>query len=264
MNEIDISGVEGVCHTGGSTHVMNTCKIGGEDYFLKFSDTDLFYDSDPSLQVLVEYLAYRIYGLFAGISIPTPKLVYDTSKKRVGIATSTVKGKHALGSGIDPKYLAKMLSQGVYVDIFLANWDVIGTGSGNVLTRDDKAVRIDPGGSLTFRAQGGKKGRHFGTKVGELETMLKGGMGAGNIYQYADLAVAAKEFLSIKWSNIESEIDSVKNEISEELKNRDMEDLLNEWDTEVNQIKSILSKRHKEVESHAEFVLETGVDDEWG
>jgi hypothetical protein len=251
LQEIDIEDVGSICYTAGSTHVMKTCKIGRDKYFLKFSDDALFDGVDPSLQILVEYLAYRIYGLFAGIRIPTPQLVYDAGGGKVGLATSTVKGKMALKVGTKPKMLAKMMSQGVYVDIFLGNWDVIGTGSGNVFIDDEGATRIDPGGSLTFRARSGRKGKAFGPKVRELETMLSSGSGSGDVFMYADLKVAANEFLSVDWPTIESEIDSVRNEVDEELELREMEDLMSQWNDDVDLIKSTLKKRHSEVKAHA-------------
>ena len=68
VKEADISDAGDVCYTAGSTHVMKTCKIGKDKYFLKFSDDTLFEGVDPSLQILIEYLAYRIYGLFSGIN----------------------------------------------------------------------------------------------------------------------------------------------------------------------------------------------------
>jgi len=252
LQEIDINSVENVCFTTGSTHVMKTCKIGNDKYFLKFSEEKLFKNIDPSLQILVEYLAYRIYGLFAGIRIPLPQLVYDTAGRKVGLATSAVKGKMALRmSDMNNQLLAKMMSQGVYVDIFLCNWDVIGTDSGNVFIDDDVATRIDPGGSLTFRAQGGRKGKAFGPNAKELKSMLDPSSGAGQVFMHADLAVAAKEFLEVDWPAIESEIDTVRNEINDELEERAMNDLFAQWNEDVNLIKGTLKERHSEVKAHA-------------
>ena len=255
MREADIADVSDVCFTAGSTHVMKTCKIGGDKYFLKFSDESLFEDVDPSLQILVEYLAYRIYALYSGINVPHPELVYDSSGNKVGLATSPAPGQMALKVGTDPKLLAKMMSQGVYVDVFLANWDVIGTGSGNVFVDKDRAIRIDPGGSLTFRAQGGRKDAAFGSKVKELSTMFKAGTGTGDIYKHADLKAAAKEFLAVDWSTIEAEIDDVAAEVSEQLLQRKMKKLLSQWKSDVDYIRTTLAERHSEVEDHAQHVL---------
>jgi len=259
LSEIDSSQLADVCYTAGSTHVMKTCRIGRDKYFLKYSDDDLFEEGfDPSLQILIEYLAYRIYGLYAGIKIPSVELVYDAPNKKVGIATSPLPGKQALKVGMKPQTIGKMMSQGVYVDIFLANWDVIGTGSGNVFVDDEIAYHLDPGGSLTFRAQGGRKGKTFNSKVGELRTMLSSGRGAAVYFQHADLETAAEEFLSVPWPRIESEIDTVRNEIAEDLENRHMERLLSQWQSDCDEIKSTLSQRYKEVEEHARHILSGG------
>lgn len=258
INEVDISEVTDTCYVAGSTHVMQTCKIGGDKYFLKFSDEYSFGSTDPSLQVLVEYLAYRIYGLYSGIKIPKPQLVYDKAKKRVGLATTPVEGEQALRAGTDPKLLGKMMSQGVYVDVFLANWDVVGMGSGNVFISDKEVTRIDPGGALTFRAQGGRKNKAFGPEVGELETMLGGSMGAGFFYRHADLKVAAVEFLGVSWESIAAEIDAVQAEVAAELQDRKMSKLVKQWASDVEQIKSTLALRHKEVAAHANLQLKIG------
>jgi len=63
--------------------------------------------------------------------------------------------------------------------------------------------------------------------------------------------VAANEFLSVDWPTIESEIDSVRNEVDEELELREMEDLMSQWNDDVDLIKSTLKKRHSEVKAHA-------------
>lgn len=257
LAEADIEDVTGISCTAGSTHVMKTCNIGDDKYFLKFSDEALFGNVDPSLQILVEYLAYRIYALYSGITIPDVELVWDRNNQRVGIASSPAAGIQALGQ-IDPKKMAKAMSSGVYVDVLLANWDVIGTGTGNVFY-DEKvgATRIDPGGSLTFRAQGGRKGQKFSASAGELQTMLKGHMGAGSVYEYADLLVAAKEFLSVGWPVISQEIDAVEAEILEELESRGMGSLAAEWKMDVREIHNKLKTRWQEVAEHARWVLKS-------
>lgn len=249
INEIDIENVQGITCVAGSTHIMNTCKIGKDKYFLKFSDEDLFDSGDPSLQILVEYLAYKIYSLYPSISIPSVQLVYDKSKKRVGLASTPAKGKSALGR-ISVKTLGKMLSAGVYVDIFLANWDVVGTGSGNVFADEEKATRIDPGGSLTYRAQGGRKREKFSADPGELKTMLNPSFGAGEVLSYSDMKTAAKEFNAVNWNSILKMINTVSDEITQELENKDMFDLLSQWKTDVNEITSKLSKRHIAIKNH--------------
>lgn len=58
--------------------------------------------------------------------------------------------------------------EGFGVDAWLASWDVAGLTFDNMLlARDGSAVRIDTGGSMLFRAQGGPKGTKFGNTVPE-------------------------------------------------------------------------------------------------
>jgi hypothetical protein len=270
LAEINMSDLTDVCYTGGSTHIMRTCKIDGENFYLKFSNEDLFHQgSHPSMQILIEYLAYAIYALYEGINIPNKiHLVFDRDQNKVGIATSPIKGKQGFHQ-YNPKFLAKMMSKGVYVDIFLANWDVIGTGTGNVFVdwdgaeQDDSGglapgskmptlTRMDPGGAITKRAMGGDK--PFGDKVGELQTMTKQGFGAGNVYQYADLEEAASTFTSVSWEQIAGALDGVNNEVVSELKGQGYEKLLSQWTSDFSHIKGTMKNRYAEILKHIGWV----------
>jgi hypothetical protein len=254
LDEIDIGDVKKMKSTRGSTHTMNTGEIDGVPSYIKFSEEYLFDESDPSMQILVEYLAYRIYGLYPGVSIPSGiHLVYDKENERVGLATGAVTGKSGLYT-VSPKKLGKMLSAGVYVDIFLANWDAIGMDEGNIIVDKDRATRIDPGGSMTFRAQGGRKGEKFSKRAGELETMMDPGFGAGQTFQYADLDKAAAEFLAVPWGAVAKTIKAVDKEITKELKSRKMKGLLDEWKAEVSEISGKLASRYKDVAKNAQMM----------
>lgn len=263
VEAVDIEQLGDVCFTGGSTHVMQTCTLDGEKFYLKFTDDfalDPGHNRDE--QTLVEYLAYKIYSLYPGVKLPSRiELVYDAAKKRVGIATAEIKGgKHALPS-VDPKTLGGMMSAGVYVDVFLANWDVVGTGSGNVMVAPGEsgpeAVRFDPGAAMSKRAQGGEKGGAWNPKAAELQSMLKRGMGAGNVYQYADLKKAANVFLGVNWALVESTINSTCDQVSNELESKGMIELQNWWVGACDRDKAILRVRHDNVAEHARHVLES-------
>jgi hypothetical protein len=244
IEAIDVSDLTDVCYAGGSTHILQTCKIGGDEFFLKFSEPSLFYNIDPSMQILTEYLAYAVYSLYEGVNIPDKiHLVYDQNELRVAIATSPARGKQGF-THIDPRRLAKMMSKGVYVDIFLANWDVIGTGTGNVFVDGDEVTRIDPA-AFNRRAQGGEKS--FDSKVGELKTMTKAGFGAGNVYQYADLKEAAQTFKSVPWGQIAGKLDKINEEILSDLNVRGYDDLLNQWMASFKKYKNTLNERHKTI-----------------
>lgn len=256
LSEIGMEDVSDVCFAAGSTHVMRTCSIGGGKYYLKFSDDSLFDETDPSLQILVEFLAYRVYGLFANVRVPKVELVYDKEKSKVGLASGAIAGKMGR-TEIDPERLGRMMSAGVYVDILLANWDVVGTGSGNVIvTPDDQAHRIDPGGALTFRAQGGRKGDKFGPNPGEIKTMVDASFGgSGQVFQHADLRSAAREFMSVPWSAISQALSRTTNEVAGELRRNGMSSLSATWSQEAKHIAGILQKRYVEVAAHAQHIL---------
>ena len=263
LTEVDVEQLGDVCFTGGSTHVMQTCTLDGEKFYLKFTeDFALEAGHDVSEQILVEYLAYKIYEMYSGVKIPKRiELVYDQKNQRVGIATSEIKGgKHALPS-VNPRDLARMMSAGVYVDVFLANWDAVGTGSGNVMVApgesgEQEAVRFDPGAAMSKRAQGGEKGGAWNERAAELQSMLKKGMGAGNVYQYADLSKAAQVLLGVSWGEIEGKINETCESVSAELEKRGMMKLLSWWEEACQNDKSILRVRHDNVSQHAKNVLQ--------
>ncbi len=255
LSEIDIGEVEGVCMTRGSTHIMNTCFIGGDKFHLKFSDEAAEFSSstDPSLQILVEWLAYKVYSLYPGVDIPERvELVYDKPNRRVGLATRSVSGDH--GYSIGRKTLANGLSAGVYVDVFLANWDI--GNMANVISRssDSRPVRIDPGGALTFRARGGRKGRAFGDYPGELETMISGSGAAADIFRYSDLRLAARTFESVPWSQVESRLNACNDEINEKLTSYGLVDLLEQWGSDFDHIVKTLRNRHREILANVDFM----------
>lgn len=248
--ELDLKDVKGAKKTPGSTHVLQTYKVGDDKFFLKFSEESLFDEHDPSLQILVEYMAYKIYQLYPGVRTPQVELVYDEDRNRVGLSTSAVKGKMALTS-MKASDLGKRMSAGTLVDIFLANWDVVGMEDGNVIVDDKETYRIDPGGALTFRAQGGRKGSKFGNDASELKTMLNPNFGgAGVVLTHADMKTAKREFLSVTWSQIKSTLSTVAKTISNELSKRGMDELNDQWMSDAGEISSKLAKRYVTIQKH--------------
>ncbi|WP_211461684.1 ADP-ribosyltransferase [Collimonas silvisoli] len=107
----------------------------------------------------------------------------------VGAHTAEMKlvdlgSKHRGGLGVASRWLDSVqpfnarddahvnsMQQTFAAHAWLANWDSVGLTQDNVLFHQGRAVHIDPGGALEYRAMGGKKGDAFADKVGELETM---------------------------------------------------------------------------------------------
>lgn len=114
-----------------------------------------------------EVLAAKLYQA-AGVDVPELRL-------------TVLNGKPAVASRIvddlaktDAAGLASTagVREGFVVDAWLANWDVVGAGLDNLLVKGGKAMRVDTGGALLFRAQGTAKGAAFGDAVTELDTFL--------------------------------------------------------------------------------------------
>lgn len=143
---------------GGSNPGGKFKDPSGQEWYCKFPGDD---DTAKS-----EVLAAKLYSL-AGLASQDAKLI--TKGGKIGIASKWVDVKKA-GS---PAALAAVqdAQSGFAVDAWLANWDVVGLGYDNLqIGADGKAVRVDAGGSLEYRAQGAKK--PFGPEVTELKTLL--------------------------------------------------------------------------------------------
>lgn len=121
-----------------------------------------------------EVLAAQLYAA-AGIETPTVSAGEGIPDLGSGIHTYTplVHGaQQDLSAKLkDPAYRAK-IRDGFVIDAWLANWDVAGLGYDNIITDENgNPVRIDVGGSILYRAQGGEKGSSFGDTVPELDTL---------------------------------------------------------------------------------------------
>lgn len=103
----------------------------------------------------------------------------------------------------------KAASKDFAAHAWLANWDTIGLEFDNTVIQNGKAVHIDPGGSLEWRAMGGKKGERFGPQVGELRTLRDRHMNPTSSQVYKDmtppdLKASAKNVLSVSDAKIKS------------------------------------------------------------
>jgi hypothetical protein len=87
----------------------------------------------------------------------------------IGVASKVIGDVKALGSS--QAHLAAAQAD-FAVHAWLANYDVIGLSKDNtVIGADGKAINIDPGGALLYRAQGAPKGDAFGTKAVEFNSL---------------------------------------------------------------------------------------------
>lgn len=134
--------------------------VSGKEWYCKF----------PGNQDVVknELLAAKFYQML-GLGVPKVKMVEKDGK--LGIASQWIDGMSKAPASDLAK--AKGTLNGFVADAWLANWDVVGLAFDNLMIGPDgKAVRVDVGGSLLYRAQGGEKGDQFSDTVPELLTLL--------------------------------------------------------------------------------------------
>ena len=91
---------------------------------------------------------------------------------REAVASPAVPNAHNIG--MEAQRASKDVRDGFVADAFLANWDVIGLVYDNIVESDDGFYRIDNGGAMIFRAQGGPK-EFSPDDIPELHSMLEHG-----------------------------------------------------------------------------------------
>lgn len=180
--ELQFNQMEYLKNLGGSNNAkLYRDRVTGQEYAIKFLASE-----DIARN---ELLAGKLYAAL-DMNVPELTLIYDG--KRVGVASKFKNGLIEQQSAILAK--APGTYEGFGVDAWLSNWDVIGLNYDNLaLTSEGTAFRVDVGGALRYRAQGGLKGNNFGRVVGELESLREMGLNPE----------AASVFKNIKQSQIE-------------------------------------------------------------
>ncbi|KEI70360.1 hypothetical protein GV64_06125 [Endozoicomonas elysicola] len=153
----DLTKIEG--QKGSNPGGVYQDSVTGKKYYIK----------EPASEDIArnEVMAAKLYKA-AGVDVPNVFLLKDG--KRIKVASEIIDGIQQGG-----RQLTSDKIQGIrgnfMVDAWLANWDVVGLFYDNFIIQDSKAIRIDTGGSLRYRAQGGLKGEAFGGKVLEIESL---------------------------------------------------------------------------------------------
>ena len=145
---------------------------GGSNDGAMYQNTDTgekWYVKTPTNEDIArnEILAAQLYRA-AGVDVPD--VVLGTRKGKPSIASKVVDGLKKDGAALKSGKV-KGIGEEFVVDAWLANWDVVGMSYDNMLLKGDRAFRLDTGGALRYRAQGGKKGAAFGDTVPELESL---------------------------------------------------------------------------------------------
>ena len=162
-----LANLETVHHLGGSTGaVLMRDPATGKQYVYK--------KGDSAAHIEEEMLADSLYAE-AGAKVPRFKR-YETSEGPAKLAEyvegRTLNEYLKTASSADKERVLGSLSQHFAADALLGNWDVIGLEEDNVIVdADGNPWRIDNGGSLRYRAQGGSKGADWNSYPTELWSM---------------------------------------------------------------------------------------------
>lgn len=154
--------------------MANMKQIGGQS---GSNPGGLYYDETTGVKYYIkqpqsadnarnEVLAAKLYAK-AGVDVPDVEIIEYRGQtyiaSRIIDDLESVKGEE-LGKVAGAK-------DNFVVDAWLGNWDVVGLSYDNLLVRAGKAYRVDTGGALRYRAQGGQKGEAWGASVDEIDTL---------------------------------------------------------------------------------------------
>ena len=143
-------------------------KPNGERFYVKFY-------KNPS-QGQAEFVANAVYAKL-GIKAVRSEIIQLDGREAIAspaVPEATPASKEAQGESED-------VQKGFVADAFLANWDVVGLVYDNIVQGKDGFYRIDNGGSLIFRAQGGDKA-YSPDSIPELQSMRVLGRPTGEVF----------------------------------------------------------------------------------
>jgi len=157
----------------------------GTRFYVKTARTDRVWSSNPAeveARIKNEIVASKLYEL-TGVEAPqlTEVTISGTLKgqpfsDRIGLASKIIEGLHGESQLLtsNPSALPGVF-EGFGTHCWLSNWDAIGLSYDNTLAKTEgegkKAVCIEVGGALLYRAMGEAKGARFGDKVLEIESL---------------------------------------------------------------------------------------------
>lgn len=142
-------------------------RLGGTTGAKKIRYNEKWFVLKPNIYPLTsehirnEYAADRIYEMY-GIPVPRGEL-YDVGGDNVVKLTEFLEGAVSLRTWErknPEEVIGEMYAQiqkGYVVDALLNGYDVVGYEKDNIMIRDGTAYRIDNGGSMGFRATGGRQ-----------------------------------------------------------------------------------------------------------
>lgn len=173
----------------------------GGFYQSRTNPAERYYFKFPANEEIArnEVLAGKLYQA-AGVEVPEITFVARRGEK--GVASRIIDGIKADAKALQAGRIAGA-QENFVVDAWLGDWDVVGLNYDNLVLKEGRTVRIDVGGSLRFRAQGGlKAASDFGPQVSELKSMLnpRTNRQAASVFKHAtreDLVAGARKVLAV-------------------------------------------------------------------
>jgi SPP1 gp7 family putative phage head morphogenesis protein len=166
FDDLEQIGEQGGSNVGGTFR----SKVDGTKYYVKAPRTDD--------HVKNEVLGMKLYKL-AGLDAPEVDFIRITGRigntdfdNKLGLTSKIVDNMEQDGARLASGSVTGV-ADGFATDAWLANWDVVGEGYDNLKILGDKAIRVEAGGSLRYRAMGGKKAG-FNDVVDELDSLRNG------------------------------------------------------------------------------------------
>lgn len=220
----DISKLKKIKRLGGSTGATLYEDDFGNKYVVKYGDSEQHIRS--------EYLADELYRSF-GANVPEARLfdsgnkVYKVARYVEGTLLSDLEGEEFESA-------RKELQKHFATDALLGSWDVVGLDLDNIIVDPDgKVWRIDNGGSLLYRAQGGPK--NLTGYMDELWSMRSEKINPSSfrIFGDTDYRDIYSQLKEIKRTGLEKISISTDREVTDILKKRlsHVDDLIQIYDT---------------------------------
>lgn len=163
----------GGSNPGGMYHVASP--TGGSDVLVKGNkqlaegkQTQAVSNDRARNEVLASKLMQAV-----GVGAPNMGLVDLEGQYGGGLGVASVMVKGGQAFDVSNKAHVAAAQADFATHAWLGNWDVMGIGYDNTIIVDGKAVNIDPGGAILFRAQGMKK-NSFDSDASDFDTMRKG------------------------------------------------------------------------------------------
>ena len=108
--------------------------------------------------------------LYEAAGIEVPEMHIGKEGKTTRIFSKIIDGLDSDAAALKAGKVAGV-NDAFVVDAWLANWDVVGLGYDNLMVKGGRAIRIDTGAGLRYRAQGTSKGGNWNDALNELDSL---------------------------------------------------------------------------------------------